>query len=100
MKTILKEWSECDNIKVFEFQVIDKRTGETEWLLFDISIENGKFYAMHEALTQIEKESGKIAYCMIDIDPDFSLDKNLQDLLDECNEAVMSSDFYEISYEC
>lgn len=94
---ITAEWNECNLIKVFEIPVIDKRTNEREYIVFDISIVKTKFVAQHEGLTERECKSKKIAFKSITIDPDFSLDENLQKLYDECINAILQSDFFELS---
>jgi len=99
--SIVEDWNAVTLIKVFEIPVIDKRTGENEYILFDIEldIETRRFVATHEALTEEESDSDKIAFCSIDIDPDYSLDRNLEELLTECNTAILESDFFEFSDE-
>ena len=99
MKTILKAWLECDKIKCFEIPVTDKRTGESDYVLFDIQLnESGKcFEASHISLNESEEKSDKIAYCITDIDPDFSLDENLAELYDECQTAILESEWFELN---
>lgn len=98
MKQIIEEWESCDKIKVFEFGVTDKRTGEREWVTFDIELdaEKNQFKAYHEALNQVEADSEYIACKVCDIDPDFSLDENLQDLYSTCEDAINQSEFFKI----
>lgn len=94
MDRILKDWNNCTLYKIFEFQVLDKRTNSTEWITFDISIVDNMFVAQHEALSQAQIDSDKIASTSIDIDPDFSLEENLQELHSACTDAINDSDFY------
>ena len=94
MKNILKDWNECTLEKIFEFEVIDKRTNTLDWLTFDIDIVDNQFRAQHEALTQAQIDSNKIACISIDIDTDFSLDENLQELHSACVGAIDNSDFF------
>lgn len=98
MKNIVKEWENCNRIKVFEFEVFNRVTREKEWVIFDIELdtETGRFKASHEALNQAEKDSGYIAYVATDIDPDFSLDENLQELHNECIDAIERSEFFKL----
>ena len=98
MKNIIKEWEDCDKIKIFEFEVFNRVTKEKEWVMFDIELdaENCRFKAGHEALTQAEKDSKYIAYVATDIDPDFSLDENLQELHNECIDAIERSEFFKL----
>ncbi len=96
MKQIVEEWENCDKIKVFEFEVIDKRTGEKGWVTFDIELdtEKGRLKAQHEPLNQTEADSKYIACKVCDIDPDFSLDENLQELWGICEDAINRSEFF------
>ncbi len=98
MKNIIKEWEKCDKIKVFEFKVFNRVTREKEWITFDIELdtENNQFKAGHEALNQAEKDSEYIAYVTSAIDPDFSLDENLQELYDACTDAIELSEFFKL----
>jgi hypothetical protein len=81
---------------MFEIETIDKRTKEQEHIIFNISIQNNKFIAQHVALNEAQQQSNKIAFCSTSIDSFFSLDENLQDLYDECIQAIIESTFYEL----
>lgn len=96
MKTVQQQFADCNLIKVFEIAVIDKRTAENTYIIFDIKIEDNKLVATHEALTTEQKNSNKIAYVCIDIDDDFSLDSNLNELHESCVAAILESDFFEL----
>lgn len=86
-----------NTLPMFEIEVIDKRTNEIDYIIFDISIRENKFIAQHVALNEAQQQSNKIAYCSINIDIFLSLDENLQELYDECIEAINNSTFYELS---
>ena len=97
INTIRTEWNEVTKLHLFEVEVINNRTGENDYIIFDITIENDKFVATHEALTEQEKNSTKVAYKVVTIDPDFSLDENLQELYSECIDAIYNSDFFTLA---
>jgi hypothetical protein len=99
MINLLKEWLDCDKIKVFEIPVTDKRDGSRDYLTFDLDIVDGNFVAQHEALNKEQRDSDFIASVKIAIDPDFSLDENLQELYSACVEALAESEFYEMTGE-
>jgi len=84
---------------LFEMEVVDKRTGETDHIIFDITINGDKFVAQHESLSTEQEQSDKIAFVSIDIDPDFSIDENLQELYSECNTAIIDSEFFDFPPE-
>ena len=84
---------------LFEIEVVDKRTQETDHIIFDISIRDGKFVATHPSLTTEQVESDKISFVSHDIDTDFSIDENLQELYSECISTIIDSDFFELPEE-
>lgn len=94
MEKLLKKWENCQLMKIFEVEVIDRRDGRKTYVTFDIDIENNQFVASHEALTIKQEQSNQIASIKRDIDPDFSLDENLQELYEDCSAAIDSSDCY------
>ena len=94
--TIAEQWNLVGKIKVFEVEVLDKRTNENDFIIFGISIGKNKFRAEHVAFNEVEEQSKFIAFCETDIDTDFSLDENLQTLYSECIDAICCSDFYEL----
>ena len=94
IKEEFREMIESGRIPVFEIEVIID--GKQDWILFDISIWENTLRAEYESLTEAEEKSDKIAFKSVDIDPDFSLDWHLQQLLEECQTAIMNSDFVEM----
>lgn len=98
INTIKQEWDACEKIKVFEIDVVDKRTGDNGYVLFDIELRGRTFYATHEALTTKEEKSKKIAFEKVVVDPFYSLDFSLGCLYDECFCAISESDFYSHQY--
>ena len=92
--------AEFDSLKlerVFEEQVIVKTTGKIDYIIFDVEIVGDEFRAYHKPLNEAERLSKKIAFCSIEIDPDFSLDENLTELYAECQQAIFDSEFFEYS---
>jgi len=99
MNTVQQQFNALELIRIFEVSVIDKRTGETDYIIFDISINDDKLQAQHVALNEEEQASNKIAFKSVDIDGDYCLDSHLESLHEECINAVISSDFYELNEE-
>lgn len=99
MKNIIKEWEACQLTKIFEIKVLDRRDGTKTYIIFDIEIVGNQFVAQHEALTLAQDQSNLIASVKRDIDPDFSLDKNLQELYEDCTFAILDSEFFELADE-
>jgi hypothetical protein len=95
-KTISEQFESLTTLPIFEVETIDKRTKEIEYIIFNISIQNNKFRAEHIALNQEQENSDKIAYCSVNIDSFLTLNENLQDLYDECINAIIESTFYEL----
>jgi hypothetical protein len=102
METTNKIKAEFDSLKlerIFEIQVIRKSTGEIDYIIFEIEIVGDEFRAYHEPLNVAETKSVKIAFCSVEIDPDFSLDENLTELFIECQQAIIDSEFFELGNE-
>ena len=100
MKTLTefqKRFNDIDLMKLFEIKVINNQTGEKDYIIFDIEIRGKKLIATHESLTEKEQKSKYIAFESIDIDVDFSIDENLQNLYAECINAIIESDFYKLA---
>jgi hypothetical protein len=95
--TIQKQFEECDKTKIFEIEVIDNKTNKNEYIIFNISIEENKFIATHEATTHAEERSNKIAFVEVEINPLFSLDEHLQELHEECIYKIINSDFFTLT---
>jgi hypothetical protein len=94
---IKTECSEVNKIKIFEIEVVNLRTNETDYLIFNIELIKNSLYAWHEPLTHKEEKRKKIAYKKVVLDKCFSLDAHLQDLYSECVYAICSSDFYSLN---
>ena len=90
------QWDEVTKLKMFEVSVIDKRTNEQDYIIFDIEVRDNMFVAEHVALNQKEVDSAFISLCSIEIDFDFSIDSNLAELYDACITGIMNSEFYEL----
>ena len=97
IEKIKQDFENITKFKIFEIEVIDKRTNEQDYIIFDISIDKDNFVAQHVPLCEEEEKSNKIAFKAIELDENFSLDENLQDLHEECTQSIIDSDFYELS---
>jgi len=96
-KTIQQQFDALTTIRVFEILVKDKRTNDKEYILFDIDINGNNLEATHIAFNELEEQSNKIAFESIEIDEDFSLDANLEELHEACIVAICESEFYELT---
>lgn len=96
-KTIQEQFKTMKALPMFEIAVVDKRTQEQEYIIFNISLENSKFIAQHIALNQEQENSNKIAFCSVTASNWLTLDENLEELFCECIEAINESTFYELS---
>lgn len=97
MNTIKEQFDNVTLMKIFEVAVIDKRTNKEDYIIFDIEIEGNNFVATHIGLTEEQEKSSKIAFLLSEIDEDFSLDENLQELYNDCLQAILDSEFYELT---
>lgn len=98
-KNIKAEFDSLKLERIFEIQVIIKSTGEIDYIIFDVKIVGNEFRAYHGPLTTEQINSEKVAFCSIEIDPDFSLDENLTELFSECQQAIIDSEFFELGDE-
>lgn len=96
-KTIQEQFETMKALPLFEIAVVDKRTQEQEYIIFNISLEDSKFIAQHIALNQQQEDSDKIAFCSVSASNWLTLDESLEDLYSECIEAINESSFYELS---
>lgn len=92
-----QEWDNITLLKCFEVPVLDNRTNEATFIVFDIQIVGRSFVAQFEALTEKQNKSKKIACIKRVIDLDFSLDNNLQELHEDCTTAIIDSDFFTLA---
>ena len=96
MEALKTEFNAIELIKIFEIEVIDKNK-EKDYVIFDISIHNDTLRAEHIALTNEEEQSDKIAFKAVQLDDSFTLDELLQELHEECTNAILNSDFYTLA---
>lgn len=96
LEQIKKQFSDMDKIPMFEIPVMNKKTGEKDHVIFNISIISCKLDATHESFSDEQSKSNKIAREFIYIDPDFSLDENLQELYDTCIQAIINSEYFDL----
>ncbi len=78
-------------------EVHDKRTGEKDYIIFDIFTTQRSFVAQHSALSEKQEKSKKIAFVRIPIDKTFSLNHHLQELYAECQTAIIDSEWYNLA---
>jgi hypothetical protein len=97
MKTLQQQFNEITLLRLFEIEVINKNTFETDYIIFNIELDNNCLIATHESLTIEQQNSNKIAFVSIELDGCFSLDENLQGLHGECIDAILNSDFFELA---
>ena len=85
MNTIAQQFEQLDKMKIFEIEVINNNTGESDYLIFDISIEENTMRAVGEFVAYIE------------IDENFSLDSHLEYLYEEVMQQIINSNLYDIN---
>ncbi len=91
------DFDNIDKMRIFEIEVTDKRTGEVDYIIFDIFIRGQKFISEHIALSTKQEKSRKIAFVSMRIDSDFSLDADSQELYEHCYNAIFESEFYQLA---
>ena len=84
-------------LPIFEIEVRDKITGKQEYIIFDISFAEDTIEASHESLNEAQSNSDQIPFVSVDIDEDFNLKWHLAELYQECTDAIINSDFYDLT---
>jgi len=94
VKNLISEFNNIDKLRMFEIEVLNNETQETDYIIFDIQIVKNTLVAQHESLTKKQEKSKKIAYVSLVLDNCFTLDENLSNLYDECCLAILNSEFF------
>jgi hypothetical protein len=94
MKNLKEQFNSIEKMKIFEIPVIDKRTGESEYIIFDIQLQKNTLIAQHESLTKKQAKSKKIAYTKTVLNNCFTIDENIQALYEECINAILESEYF------
>ena len=94
IKQEFQEMIESGIMPMFEIEVT--RNGEQDWIIFNISIWENTLRSEHEPLTEAEEKSDKIAFKSVDIDPNNRKKKNLEGLMEECQNAILESEIVEL----
>ena len=90
--------SELENsnlLPMFEIEVMDKHK-EIEFVTCDIKIENNMLVCQRDAVNTKEEDSKFIAKSEVEIDEDFTLDENLQELYDEVINDIIEGDLFDL----
>jgi hypothetical protein len=97
MNNLKEQFNSIEKLKYFEVPVIDNRTNENEYILFDISLQKNTLVAQHESLTAKQSKSKKIAYVSEVLNNYFTIDENLQNLYDKCINAILFSEYFTLN---
>ena len=84
---------------IFEFSVINKDTGENDWITCNIFINetSDQIIAQRDGVSKAELQSPKIATTRIDIEDCFSLDEHLQSLFEAILEDILKGGLFELA---
>lgn len=94
--SLKQDFANITKLRMFEIEVLNKKTQDTDYIIFDIELNKNTLYAFHESLTTKQEKSKKIAFVKVVLDNCFSLDEHLQDLYSKCIEAICESEFFEL----
>jgi NRPS condensation-like uncharacterized protein len=95
-KQFQEELNNSGLISIFEIEVINKQTNKTDYIIIDITIENGKIKGQRPVFYSDEQNSKYIAKTEIEIDEVFSLDEHLQELYNAIIQDIINSEFYDL----
>jgi len=96
MKTIIEQFNSMNELPIFEIEVINKETSETDYIIFNIETDkqHNTFNVYHIPLTKEEQHSKHIPNTILNIDDDVTLDTHLEQLYEDCINDIINSDFY------
>lgn len=97
METIKEQFNKLNKLRLFEIEVIDKRTKEKDYIIFNIEIDKNAFFVYHVALNEEEEKSIKVPHFFRLIEEDETLDKHLQELYEDCISLIIDSEFYKLN---
>lgn len=90
IKQMMSDWEACILIKIFEMPVINKSTGEHDWIVWNIHHNNTHLYAVASETVPTER---------VEWDECFSLDEHLQTLNEQCTYAIDECVEYDNYYD-
>lgn len=97
IKELKEQFNNITLFKLFEFSVIDNRTGENTYILFNIELIKNTLIATHEALTDKQAKSKKISFVKVVLYKQLSIDSNLECLFESCQDAIINSEYYTLN---
>ena len=89
VKDMIADWEACTKIKIFEMPVINKSTGESDWIVWNVHHNNTHLYAVASENLPTER---------VEWDECFSLDEHIQALHDACSYAIDESNEWDHNY--
>ena len=92
-----QEFNNISLMKIFEIEVIDNRTEEVEYVIFNLSIHGNVLVAQHEAMNEAEAQSPNISFQSVCLADGFTLDEYLTAIYDDCLEAISNSEFFTLT---
>lgn len=96
LKTLKDHFYNITKLRIFEIEVMTKKTQENEYVVFYIEIQKNTLLALHESLNSKQEKSKKISFVKVVLNNSLSIDENLQNLYDECINAILKSEFFEL----
>ncbi len=97
VKQLIEDFNNIQQLRMFEIEVIDKKTNEIDFIIFDIEIKKNTLIASHIPLTVKQEKSKKIAFVSHVLDNSRTLDNNLECLYESCIYNIFESDFYQLA---
>ena len=96
MYNIKIELENCGLLPLFEIEVLNKETRQTDYIICNIYANDKVIYCQRVGLTEEEEESKLIATSSIDIDSDWDLDYHLETLHEIVINEIIDSEFYRL----
>lgn len=74
VKNLITEFNNIQLLKMFEVEVINTKTNEIDYIIFDLETKKNTLIAYHVGLTTKEQKSKKIPFKKLSFDPCYNLD--------------------------
>ena len=97
--SLKQDFANITKLRIFEIEVMNKKTNDTDYIIFDIQLHKNTLYALHESLTVKQEKSKKVVFVKVVLDSCYSIDNHLQNLYDECINAIYESEFFEVTHD-
>ena len=95
--SIKDQFNKSKGLPMFEIEVTDLRSNETDFIVFDLKAFKHYFKVTHQPMTEEQENSSKTASFTMEIDEALTLDEHLNELYQKCCDEITDSDYYTLN---